>query len=319
MDDTALALGVLLGRRPLFSSLSEEDFAELSAVLRRLRLRKGELIFRKGEPGRSMIIVGAGQLAVRVEEAEVGHLGPGEVIGEMSCIDPAPRSATVVAETDAHIFELDQAILHALRERAPQVVVAIVGGIITQLTARLRGTNHKLERTLRIPMRHRKRSAPSSASSSGGALAPLPYRGPLDLSPLRCERGLTERDVEVLLGVAPPVCFPDGALLCQEGTPGAACYILLRGSVAVLRRVGGVEQVLATLEPGAMVGQLALVDRGPRSASARALGEVVALPLLRDDFERLLKARSPLAIRFQEQVAIAGIRQLRMATEQLDS
>jgi CRP-like cAMP-binding protein len=62
---------------------------------------------------------------------------------------------------------------------------------------------------------------------------------------------------------------------------------------------------------------MALVDKTPRSASVVAAEPTVALELTRDVFEGLLHARNPLAVRFQEQIAIAGIRQLRMATERL--
>ena len=82
----------------------------------------------------------------------------------------------------------------------------------------------------------------------------------------------------------------------------------------MLREVKGGLSRLATLKPGAFVGQMALVDSAPRSATIRAATEeVVAMELQRDVFEGLLAAASPLAVHFQEQIAVAGIRQLRMA------
>jgi len=75
--------------------------------------------------------------------------------------------------------------------------------------------------------------------------------------------------------------------------------------------------VLATLGAGTFVGQMALVDHAPRSATVTAREPTVVLEFAREPFERLLAARSPLALRFQEQIAIAGIRQLRQATARL--
>jgi CRP-like cAMP-binding protein len=66
-----------------------------------------------------------------------------------------------------------------------------------------------------------------------------------------------------------------------------------------------------------LVGQLALVDRWPRGATVRALEEGVMLELARDVFERLLAACSPLALRFQYQLAITGIRHYRDALRRL--
>ena len=68
---------------------------------------------------------------------------------------------------------------------------------------------------------------------------------------------------------------------------------------------------------GSIVGQLALVDQSPRGATVRAGTDAEMLEFSRDDFERLLEASSPLALRFQSQVAVAGIRQLRSVLRRL--
>jgi len=81
----------------------------------------------------------------------------------------------------------------------------------------------------------------------------------------------------------------------------------------------GQERTLATLSVGAMVGQMSLVDNAPRSATVKATQDVVALKLERSAFEELVVGQDPLGIRFQEQIAIAGIRQLRMANGRFSS
>lgn len=83
--------------------------------------------------------------------------------------------------------------------------------------------------------------------------------------------------------------------------------------------MGGSDRILAVLETGALVGQMALIDRAPRSATVRTRGDSVVLELKRKAFEQLLAARSPVAIRFQEQIAVAGIKQLRLANQRLTS
>jgi CRP-like cAMP-binding protein len=124
-------------------------------------------------------------------------------------------------------------------------------------------------------------------------------------------------ELELLAGAAQEVSNAPGALLCREGTAGQSCFIVVRGEIDVLKTLGGAERVLATLGPGAMVGQMALVDRAPRSASVRARVPTTALELSREVFERLLRANSPFALRFQHQIAVAGIRQLRTALDRL--
>jgi CRP-like cAMP-binding protein len=139
----------------------------------------------------------------------------------------------------------------------------------------------------------------------------------IDLRKLASLQTYSNAELKLLASVAPAREFAEGAVICREGTAGASCFLLATGSVHVLKGSEDGEKIVATLRAGAIVGQMALVDRSPRSASVKAAEDTIALELTRDVFENLLRASSPLALRFQEQIAIAGIRQLRMATQRL--
>lgn len=141
----------------------------------------------------------------------------------------------------------------------------------------------------------------------------------IDLRSLASLQDYTNAELKVLASVAPARSFAPGQALCTEGTSGHSCFLIASGRVEVRRRFDDGPRTLATLNAGQVVGQMALVDRSPRSASVVAAEACVALELTRDVFASLLKAHSPLALRFQEQIAIAGIRQLRMATQRLTS
>lgn len=139
----------------------------------------------------------------------------------------------------------------------------------------------------------------------------------IDLRKLQSLRDYTNTELRILASVAPAREFDAGQHLCREGQIGQSCFLLATGSVSVTRKTEEGERTLATLRGGQIVGQMALVDRSPRSASVIAAEATVALELTHEVFEGLLRARNPLAVRFQEQIAIAGIRQLRMATDRL--
>ncbi len=130
-------------------------------------------------------------------------------------------------------------------------------------------------------------------------------------------RGCTEHELEVLLGAARARRFAPGDVLCEEGGVGASCFFIVSGDVEVVRATPEGPRVIAMQGAGAIVGQVALVEHRPRTAAVRAAGEVTALEFTREVFDALLDACSPFAIRFQEQIAVAGIRQLRNATERL--
>jgi len=83
--------------------------------------------------------------------------------------------------------------------------------------------------------------------------------------------------------------FPTGHNLFKVGDPGDALYIVRSGEVEIFfRNDTGERIVLETARAGDMIGELSLLDRGPRSASALVTAEVDLLRLDRDDLERFL-------------------------------
>lgn len=111
--------------------------------------------------------------------------------------------------------------------------------------------------------------------------------------------------------------FDPGDVLFREGESAPSCFVLAAGDVDVLTRLAdGTEQKLATLAPGALVGHLALIDHKPRSATCRvALRPARLIELGRDDFNRLLHAKSPFAYKILDRVALDLVGRLRAATE----
>ena len=65
------------------------------------RFEAGEVIFRSGDDARDAYIIESGKVAVSDsvdgKNIQIAELGAGEIFGEMSMIDDAPRSATVTA------------------------------------------------------------------------------------------------------------------------------------------------------------------------------------------------------------------------------
>ena len=127
----------------------------------------------------------------------------------------------------------------------------------------------------------------------------------------------SEGELEVLLGASTMRRFAPGETLCRQARPATSCFILLSGVVEVVKETDGHERVLTELSEGAIAGQLALVDGSLRSATLRAKTDVAALEFTRDVFMRLVGASSPLAYRFQMELAVATGRQLREANRRL--
>jgi CRP-like cAMP-binding protein len=98
---------------------------------------------------------------------------------------------------------------------------------------------------------------------------------------------------------------------------GDACFAIVRGAVEITKQLGGKSLVLDDLGPGSFVGQDALVERATRSVTARAVEDTLVIELGRAELRRLLGFHDQVALRLLEQVAVTGIRQLRVATRKL--
>ena len=98
-------------------------------------------------------------------------------------------------------------------------------------------------------------------------------------------RGLPARERAALLGDAATCYFDAGEVLFHEGDPPGGVYMIREGAVQVgTRAADGQEVALAVLEPGDTVGELAPLDAGPRTATARAVMPTVADYIARDAF-----------------------------------
>ena len=62
--------------------------------------------------------------------------------------------------------------------------------------------------------------------------------------------------------------YPAGAVLFREGDSGDAMYVIQTGSVEIRRLIGDQERVLAVLPAGEFLGEMALLNHRPRSATA---------------------------------------------------
>lgn len=96
--------------------------------------------------------------------------------------------------------------------------------------------------------------------------------------------GLGKRELEELGTLADEIDVEDGRVLTREGERGHEFFIVLDGSVEV--DVQGT--VVATLGKGDFLGEIALVDGKPRSATTRAMGPTRLVVVGHREFNRLM-------------------------------
>ncbi|MGZ8622106.1 MAG: Crp/Fnr family transcriptional regulator [Solirubrobacterales bacterium] len=125
---------------------------------------------------------------------------------------------------------------------------------------------------------------------------------------------LSDPELERIAQVAIPRSYPRDTRVIHEGDPGDACFIVRTGSCRVTREhPDGRAITLATLGPGAIFGELAMLDGESRSASVEATEDTELLALSASDMRALIREHPGLA----EKLVVALTRRLREANERI--
>ena len=140
---------------------------------------------------------------------------------------------------------------------------------------------------------------------------------PRHLRALPALRAFTDDDLAILLSIGQARQLAPTEVLFRKGSSGTSCFLVVEGTLTVHRDDVAGPSGAIPVGPGSFLGQLALVDHRPRGATVVAKSAATLLEVTRDTFDRLLHAVSPLALRFQHQIAIAGVRQHRSALTRL--
>ena len=106
-------------------------------------------------------------------------------------------------------------------------------------------------------------------------------------------RYLDYKELVRVLNITEARHFSDGELIFQEGTSGEELFILLEGKVRLHKE----DTFITTLERGDHFGEMALIDRAPRSASASSEGQARLLIVRRKDFYDIIRNESNLSVK----------------------
>ncbi|HZA58298.1 MAG TPA: Crp/Fnr family transcriptional regulator [Solirubrobacterales bacterium] len=125
---------------------------------------------------------------------------------------------------------------------------------------------------------------------------------------------LSDGELTRISQFAIPRSFPRDTRVFHEGDPGDACYIVRTGSCRVTREhPDGRAITLANLGPGAIFGELAMLDGEARSASVEATEDTELLALPASDMRFLIREHPGMA----EKLVVALTRRLREANERI--
>ncbi|HEY6721540.1 MAG TPA: cyclic nucleotide-binding domain-containing protein [Burkholderiales bacterium] len=224
-------------------------------------IAKGKKIFAENQRGipfllmpNRMYLLLDGEVAIFAGDRPVATVRPGQIFGEMASIDQGPRSGTAVTKSACRVISLDNRQLQTALGKYPGFALMLMSVMI----GRLRESISRLG---------------GSDSSPGGGRESAPLR-----------KDLIE-DLARVLGSDSHLSYETGDTIVREGQVGVLMYVVLKGKVAI--RVGG--KLVENVGPGGLFGEMALVDRSPRLASAVAETNCKLLAINRNAFLNLVK------------------------------
>lgn len=224
---------------------------------------KGRRIFSENQRGipfllmpNRMYLLLDGEVGIFSRDKPVATIRPGQIFGEMASIDQGPRTGTALARSACRVISLDDRQIRTALGRYPEFALMLLSVMIGRL-----------------------RESIGKVASSESAAARTKWMQP---APLR--KDLID-DLGRVLGPEAHLSFDAGNTIVREGQVGVLMYVVLKGKVAI--RVAG--KLIENVGPGGIFGEMALVDRTPRLASAVAESNVRVLAINRAAFLNLVK------------------------------
>lgn len=223
---------------------------------------KGRKIFSENQRGipfllmpNRMYLLLDGEVAIFSRGRPIGTVRPGQIFGEMASIDQGPRSGSAVARSACRVIALDNRQLQTALGKKPEFALMLMSVMIGRL-----------------------REAIGRLGEPDGA-GTLKSRESIPLS-----KDLIA-DLSRVVGPEARHTHEAGSTIVREGQIGVLMYVVLKGRVAI--RVG--ESLVENVGPGGVFGEMALVDRTPRLASAVAESDCRLLAINRTAFLSLVK------------------------------
>jgi CRP-like cAMP-binding protein len=132
-----------------FQGLGDTEARAVAQMLEPVPLEAGQTLFRQGDPGNALYLLVAGQLEVRIavrdgEEHPCATLDAGAVFGEIGPLLDEPRTATVVAQTAAHLWRLPRPQFQAALDRGDGWVSKLLLATVRALAGRLLAMNQEM-------------------------------------------------------------------------------------------------------------------------------------------------------------------------------
>ena len=288
-EAVARAAAQVASQSPLYQPALALEFFRSAGTLE--EKPAGKPVFSENEKAGGLFSKGArmyllleGEIGLMIRNKFFGVVKPGDVFGELAVIADLPRSATAMAKINCRVLSLDEKQFHTALEKKPEFALMLMSSMVQRL----------------------RQSIAKLGATCPAAGAPAERSDILDRKTLA---GLQKE-----LAAQEPAAFPAGKVIMSAGAVGAFMYVVLEGRVAISVDKSVVERV----GPGGLFGEMALVDRSARAASASAESDCKLLAINRTDFINLVKAKPAFGASLLKSIAVR-MQQLALQVAQLQA
>ena len=128
----------ILSKTNLLGSVPAQDLSALAAASRLRTFRRGQVVFTRGDPGDTVIVVVSGRVKVVVRSPDGGALtlaiiGPGGVFGEVGVADGGPRSSDAETLDECQLLLVPREAIQEICARVPSAAQALTASIAATL------------------------------------------------------------------------------------------------------------------------------------------------------------------------------------------
>lgn len=126
----------LIRQVDLFSGLDDQSLSLLLDQSHTLKFRKNTILMTEGETGESLYIIKSGSIKIYISDEKGGEMtlfieGPGSYVGEISLLDDAPRTASVMALEQTEVLVISKSLFYQCIAHNPDIAFDLIR-IVTQ-------------------------------------------------------------------------------------------------------------------------------------------------------------------------------------------
>ena len=234
--------------------------------------KKGEIIIKEGDVGKTLFFINEGKAGVYVDYGKknpfrLGFVEAGEFFGEMAILEAYPRSATVVAERNISVIEIPGDDMNSFFSENPDQIIALMkllGSRIETMAADY-VESQVLLKQLRDADEGKKKSLFSKIKKHMDTYQA--NKNQLDEPSRESLKAELEKYKDVSAGELKTL--RKGMFIFREGKEEQCMYILHSGKVAMYNNYRSKEEVmLSELEAVSFFGEMGIISDEPRNATA---------------------------------------------------